>query len=515
MVYLQRAVAVPSPSLDAATELRELQSNSADHILSSANRARDEKRWADAIAAYDAFLALSPEAANIWVQLGDCWKNSENGPEAEKAYLKALELDPGNPRAADIWAQCGHALMDSGDVAGAEKAYLKTLELDPNNAQALFRLGRVKQLMNDVAAAERYLRRAAALPSAVAEAAQILRELRSSAARILASAHRARNRGRWREAINGYRAFLSSRPEAANVWLHLGDCLRESGDSGEAERAYLKSYELDPKLPLRRVAGPSTELSSNKESPAASSKVTASAVSAGPKEDGERKPPQAGGQAHAFRMEFGSRTQRPLPDSPGAVSERASGRFLSEIVSLPAGRYRARVQIMFSEFARGEPIVVNVQGLTTGRVFDQVEMRAELNNREVADQIYLSFTLDKQQAVEFYGWVGAHCDTTLLRLLTILDDPLGSVVASDFDFPTPMRPSIRDLKEVSIGSTGVCNASCVHCPTNKKGFQMPHGRMSAALFEKIVRELAGADSLAKSISASLPSRWKTRFCSSG
>ena len=77
-----------------------------------------------------------------------------------------------------------------------------------------------------------------------------------------------------------------------------------------------------------------------------------------------------------------------------------------------------------------------------------------------------------------------------MRLLTILDDPTGSVVASDFDFPTSTQPAIRDIKEVSFGTTGICNASCVHCPTNKKGFAMPHGRMDAALFEKIIRELA-------------------------
>ncbi len=321
-------------------------------------------------------------------------------------------------------------MIDRANLADAEKAYGKALEFDPDNADALLRIGRIKQSINDPAAAERFFGRAAALPSPSADAAQELRDLRSNAGRVLASADRARDRGLWREAIDRYREFLRFRPEAANVWLHLGDCLRESGHAVEAETAYLRSRELDPKLAHALVgvqppAGCRDDLTADGLPP--------------PEDQGKREVPRPGDQPHALRMELGSRPQRPLPDIPGAVGERASGRFLSEIRSLPAGRYRARVQIMFSELAKGEPVVVNVQRLASSRVLDQVEVRADLRNCAVTDQIYLSFTLDKREDVEFYGWVGAHCETTLLRLLTILDDPTGSVVPTDFDIPTPTQ----------------------------------------------------------------------------
>ena len=183
---------------------------------------------------------------------------------------------------------------------------------------------------------------------------------------------------------------------------------------------------------------------------------------------------------------------------------------MSDIRSLPAGRYRARVQIMFSELAKGELLVVNVQSLASSRVLDQVELRADLRNRAVTDQIYLSFTLDKPENVEFYGWVGAHCETTLLRLLTILDDPTGSVVRKRLRFPTSTQPAIRDLKEVNFGTTGICNASCIHCPTNKKGFAMPHGRMSCGVVREDHQGAGGGRIYRPNqSSASLPSRWKT------
>jgi tetratricopeptide (TPR) repeat protein/MoaA/NifB/PqqE/SkfB family radical SAM enzyme len=451
LYYLERAAGVPSPSSDAATELGELRSDLADRALSSGAAARDEGRWAEAVDAYKTFLGVRPNAADVWVQLGRCWRESGNPVAAEEACLKGLELDPEYP-------------------------------------DALLELGRIKQSMNDVAAAERYFGRAAALRSPAGEAAQELRDLRSKAARLLSLGNQARDGRRWREAVDAYRGFLELRPNAADMWAELGYCLREGGDAVEAEKAFLRSQELDPKLPQPQTGLEPSELSKNAKGPASLKVVETS--SRAPSERGEQQSPPAKSRARAFRKEISGRPQRPLPDVPGALRERASGRFLSEILSLPAGRYRARVQIMFSELANGEPVAVKVRRFATGRVLDEVELKADLNNRAVMDQIYLSFALDKQEEVEFYGWVGAHCETTLLRMLTVLDDPMASVVVSDFDLPAAMQPSIRQFKEVNFGTTGICNASCVHCPTNKKSLHRPHGTMTAALFEKIIRELA-------------------------
>ena len=58
--YLERAAAFSSPSLDAARELQTLRAMLAADALSAADKARDEKRWAAAIDAYEAFLLLKP-----------------------------------------------------------------------------------------------------------------------------------------------------------------------------------------------------------------------------------------------------------------------------------------------------------------------------------------------------------------------------------------------------------------------------------------------------------------------
>jgi tetratricopeptide (TPR) repeat protein len=51
-------------------------------------------------------------------------------------------------------------------------------------------------------------------------------------------------------------------------------------------------------------------------------------------------------------------------------------------------------------------------------------------------------------------------------------------------------PPLRMLRYVILGTTGLCNASCVHCPTNKPETEAaPRNTMAMSLFEKLVREL--------------------------
>ena len=212
-VYFERAAAIASPSLDATSELQALRTKQADDVLSVADKYRDQKRWVEAIVAYETFLRLRPGAAHIWVQLGHCLKESGNPAEAEKAYIKALELDPQNP-------------------------------------DTLLHLGRIKEALNDPASAAVYFERATAIASPSLDAAKELQALRESPAdSALSAADKARDEKRWVEAIEAYETFLRLRPGAAHIWVQLGHSLRESGKANQAAKAYLKALELDPENP--------------------------------------------------------------------------------------------------------------------------------------------------------------------------------------------------------------------------------------------------------------------------
>ena len=74
--------------------------------------------------------------------------------------------------------------------------------------------------------------------------------------------------------------------------------------------------------------------------------------------------------------------------------------------------------------------------------------------------------------------------------MTILEDPEGLLERSAFYYEDLPPPSIKTVKRFNIGTTGVCNASCIHCPTNKKSIRLKYGHMSMSLFLKIIDNLA-------------------------
>src|SRR5262245_18287990 len=55
----------------------------------------------------------------------------------------------------------------------------------------------------------------------------------------------------------------------------------------------------------------------------------------------------------------------------------------------------------------------------------------------------------------------------------------------------PAEHQRRSIRSIIVGGTSVCNASCVHCPTNKsETAHVVTGVMSNRLFESIIDQLA-------------------------
>jgi pyruvate-formate lyase-activating enzyme len=185
-----------------------------------------------------------------------------------------------------------------------------------------------------------------------------------------------------------------------------------------------------------------------------------------------------------MRIDIASRTQKTVLDETGATS----GEFFSEVRALPAGTYKARFHVMFSPLSQGDAVTIRAFLLDRQEVLAETRLAAD--GAGSPDEIYLDFCLNEPGSVLMTGHVTGNCSTTLLRLITIAGSPDGKPVRKDTFFSPPTKMSIRRLKVITIGTTGVCNASCIHCPTNKPSRRMPHGRMSMELFSKIVDELA-------------------------
>lgn len=114
-------------------------------ILAAADAARDRRDWGAAAQDYSRYLKLRPDHAEIWVQLGNMYKEEHRIDSSLSAYRKALAL---GLNTSDTHLQLGHLHKVMGDRQGASESYLRALDFTPLNLHAfeeLERMGLVDQ----------------------------------------------------------------------------------------------------------------------------------------------------------------------------------------------------------------------------------------------------------------------------------------------------------------------------------------------------------------------------------
>lgn len=168
-----------------------------------------------------------------WLMLGVDEEKKKNFAEAERAYRKALEL---NPKTENAWHRLGVVLMFSGRSQEAEKALRRALELKPDLADAMADLGNALQLRGEKIERKELLEKAFALsPSSplVAYSVALMRqEVRDYAGMIAPLQTAAR-----------------ADPRNAQIWSWLGDALLRTGRPEEGYKALKTAQEIDPKNP--------------------------------------------------------------------------------------------------------------------------------------------------------------------------------------------------------------------------------------------------------------------------
>jgi tetratricopeptide (TPR) repeat protein len=115
-------------------------------IRRAGDRARDARRWNEAVTNYAAYLRYNPKDVPIRVQLGNCLKEAGQLTEALDAYKTAIELDGAH---ADGHLQIGHLFKILGRNEEAAQAYRKSFELSPHENPAfaeLLAIGAVPQV---------------------------------------------------------------------------------------------------------------------------------------------------------------------------------------------------------------------------------------------------------------------------------------------------------------------------------------------------------------------------------
>lgn len=171
--------------------------------------------------------ALAGDHYNLGVLCALAGRNAE----AEKAYRKAVEVDP---KDALAWSNLGSVLGAAGRKAEAEDAWRRAVEADPKHAVAWTNLGNLFSEMGRSEEAEKAHRKAVRLDPKLAPAWY-------NFGNFLARA------GRKDEAEEAYRKAVQGSPEFALAWSALAVLLYETGRKAEAEDAYLKAVQANPK----------------------------------------------------------------------------------------------------------------------------------------------------------------------------------------------------------------------------------------------------------------------------
>jgi tetratricopeptide (TPR) repeat protein len=124
--------------LEKAEEIVDRSVSAADKLLLKGNKLFEEKKYAEAAAAYEEAIKLGQNQWSYYLNLGLAYKKAEKKEEAGAAFRKAREL---NPEAYSTNKELGEWLAKAGNFAEAKKYYQKAVELSSDDPDAQYNLG--------------------------------------------------------------------------------------------------------------------------------------------------------------------------------------------------------------------------------------------------------------------------------------------------------------------------------------------------------------------------------------
>lgn len=189
----------------------------------------DEGMLRRAIEQFQKITAKDASDVDAWVTLGRLYKIAQNSVDAEKAYKKALELDPDNE-----YALHGLALLyaDLGDTKTSIEMWQRLAEQNPH-PRVLRALASSYQQARDYPAAAAVLRKA--LERAPNDS-EVKRELAENL--LLAE--------QYQEALRLYQELAQAHPREAQYPLRISQIYRQQRDLAKAREAQERAQNLDP-----------------------------------------------------------------------------------------------------------------------------------------------------------------------------------------------------------------------------------------------------------------------------
>jgi len=190
----------------------------------------DENMLKRAIDEYKKIAGLAPKDIDAWLMVGRLEKAAGDSVEAEKAYQKALAIDPANE---DGLTGLALVYSDLGDNARATQL-LKTLAENNPSPRALQALAAAYEQVRDFKAAAQALRQELALNP------QNEKDVERALAQDLTLAMQ------WDEALGVYQDMINDDPDDATSYLRMSQIYRERHDFAKAREAGDKAKAIEP-----------------------------------------------------------------------------------------------------------------------------------------------------------------------------------------------------------------------------------------------------------------------------
>lgn len=183
--------------------------------------------------------------AFVQASVGETYHQAKRYQNAVQRYQKAVAL---SPQDAGTWANLGLALQELGDAEKSRQALQKALALEPNNSVVKERLEGAEE--QDAYAA---YERGVALLEADANSAEGLSLLKKAVSLepenenyqlVLAVSLQQQNK--LNEAVAAYTKIIAANPQNAKAFLYRGSAYDELKQSDKAEADYKQALRLEP-----------------------------------------------------------------------------------------------------------------------------------------------------------------------------------------------------------------------------------------------------------------------------
>ncbi len=183
-----------------------------------------------AIEQYKKITDIAAKDVDAWVMLGRLEKAAQDNAEAERAYKKALDVDPDNE---DALTGLSLVYLDLGNSQAAADT-LKTLADKNPSARSLQALAETYEQMKEFGLAAEALKKALALnpPNAA--------EIRQAMAQDLVYAQK------YAEALQIYEGLVADDPTDAQAYLRMSQIYRTQRKFNDARTASDKALAIDP-----------------------------------------------------------------------------------------------------------------------------------------------------------------------------------------------------------------------------------------------------------------------------